>query len=412
MTDHQLHHGETRAHLATLSSGSAAVVYIDPPYGTGSTALGYRDDHDLGEWTELVGCVLEQAARVIARDGVVALSIGADRLFDLGVLARAAFPRHNVTTVTVQVSAGVTSSGFRQMCEYLLFVTPPRFRTGVLPWVPGVARSPWEGATLAGADSAEWPAQVYPVYVDEGTRRILGTGASAAERGMDWRDASGRFPDRLAGQPEGSTAVWPVTRHGKACVWRITRPTFAMKLEAGFVKADPPHMPGNPNPFSIKHLPTGVLARIENGSILVRETDDRGAAVFDPMWRPAGTGIPTVWAQKQHRTVVGTQRLEQLLGTVQGFAYPKPVGLLTDILLAAGHHSGTVVDVFAGSGSLFDAVADVNARTGRQLQYVGVTNNESWTTCRARVLAAAAEHSTRVTVHESEQPSRSAIQAA
>lgn len=382
----------------------AAVIYIDPPYGTRSAGLGYRDDHGLEEWAELVGGVLAHAARVVDRDGVVAVSIGADRLFELGALIRAAFPRRTVTTVTVQASSGVTGAGFRQMSEYLLFITPEQFRPGVLPWVPGVVRSPWEGATLASADSAEWPAQVYPVYIDQCTSRILGTGPAAAEIAADWRDADGHFPDHVEGQPEGSVAVWPVTRHGKACVWRITRQTLAMKLVAGFVKADPPHMPGNPNPFSIKHLPSGVLARIERGEILVREKDERGAAVFDPVWRPAGTGIPTVWAQKHHRTVAGTQRLTQLLGTGSGFAFPKPVGLLADMLIGSGHRSGTVVDVFAGSGSLFDAVATLNAESGNQLRYVGVTNEESWDLCRARVVAAAADHATTVGVHPEGRP--------
>lgn len=382
----------------------AAVIYIDPPYGTRSAGLGYRDDHGLEEWAELVGGVLAHAARVVDRDGVVTVSIGADRLFELGALVRAAFPRRSVTTVTVQASSGVTAAGFRQMSEYLLFIAPERFRPGVLPWVPGVARSPWEGATLASADSAEWPAQVYPVYVDQRTSCILGTGPAAAELGVDWRDADGHFPDQVEGQPEGSVAVWPITRHGKACVWRIARPTLAMKLEAGFVKADPPHMPGNPNLFSIKHLPSGVLARIERGEILVRETDERGSAVFDPVWRPAGTGIPTVWTQKHHRTVEGTKRLNQLLGTGHGFAFPKPVGLLTDMLIAAGHRSGKVVDVFAGSGSLFDAVATLNDESGHQLQYVGVTNEESWDICRARVVAAAADNATSVSVQPEGRP--------
>ena len=396
-----MHQDDARSFLATLPNRAAAVIYIDPPYGTSSAGLGYRDDHGLEEWAELVGSVLAHAARVVARDGVVTVSIGADRLFELGVLVRAAFPRRTVTTVTVQSSAGVTAAGFRQMSEYLLFITPEQFRPGVLPWVPGVARSPWEGATLAGADSAEWPGQVYPVYVDQRTSLILGTGPSAAELDTDWRDANGSFPDHVDEQPDGSVAVWPVTRHGKTCVWRIARPTFAMKLEAGFVKADPPHMPGNPNPFSIKHLSSGVIARIERGEILVRETDNRGAAVFDPVWRPAGISIPTVWAQKHHRTVTGTQRLNQLLGTAHGFAFPKPIGLLTDMLIAAGHRSGTVVDVFAGSGSMFDAVATVNAESGQLLQYVGVTNEESWDTCSARVLAAAADHAIHVDVHPS-----------
>lgn len=391
MTDHQLHQDDARTFLATLPDRSASVVYVDPPYGTGSTALGYRDDHALDEWTELVSTVLEHASRIVTPDGVVAVSIGATRLFELGTRVQAAFPRRIVTTVTVQASAGVTAGGFRQMSEYLLIITPRKFRPGALPWVPGVARSPWEGLTLASSDSAEWPAQVYPVYVDPATGRILGTGHSAADRGADWRDGTGQFPTVVDGQPAGSVAVWPVTRHGKPCVWRVTTPTFSTKLSNGFIKADPPHMPGNPNPFSIKHLPSGVIARIQAGTILIREIDDRGAAVFDPVWRPAGAGIPTIWAEKHHRTVTGTQRLEQLLGTSKGFAFPKPVGLLTDLLLACGHRTGTVLDVFAGSGSLFDAVAAVNADHGRQLTYLGVTNDETWNICRARTSAVAAQ---------------------
>lgn len=396
VSEHRLHRADVRDFLPSVPDRSAAVVYIDPPYGTGSTMLGYRDDHSPVAWMALIDTVLGQVARIVTEDGVVAVSIGPDRLFELGAAVRRHFPDRAVTVVTVQASAGVTAGGFRNMSEYLLFITPERFQPGVLEWVPGVARSPWEGLTLSTSPPTEWPAQVYPVYVDAETLRIVGTGPTAAERGADWRDDVGRFPERVDGQPEGSVAVWPVTRHGKACVWRITPPTFASKLAGGHVKADLPHMPGNPNPFSVKHLPAGVLGRIRAGEITVRRIDERGAAEFDPIWRPAGVGVPTVWAQKHHRTSTGTQRLEQLVGAGCGFAFPKPVGLLTDMLRASGKRAGTVLDVFAGSASLLDATVTLNDTGQHQLTYLGVTNDESWQVAAARAVAVADEFGTTV----------------
>lgn len=394
VTDHELHCDDATTFLATLSDQSASVVYIDPPYGTRSTQLGYRDDHSTEEWNGLNRAVLTHAARVIARTGVVVVSIGPDKLFDMAQLIRETFPRRRLTTITVQASAGVTAGGFREMSEYLLFITPPAFAPGRLPWACGVARSPWEGATLATSGTSDWPTEVYPVFVDTETRRIVDVGASAAERGKNWHSADGRFPETVDGQPAGTVAVWPVTRHGKSCTWRITADTFRRKLTQGFVKADLPHMPGNPNPFSIKHLPTGVMKRIESGEITIREHDERGAAVFDPVWRPAGTSIPTMWTEKHHRTVAGTKRLDDLLGDSHGFAYPKPVGLLSDMLCATGHTTGLVVDVFAGSGSLYDAVTAV----GGDMTYVGVTNHENWHVARQRVEAVARQRGTTIAV--------------
>lgn len=392
VTPHALHLGDATTFLATLDAQSANVVYIDPPYGTGAPLLGYKDDHPHHAWVTLNRAVLHHAARIVTSRGVVAVSIGQDRLFDMGLLVREAFPKRKITTITVQASAGVTAAGIREMSEYLLLVTPEKFTPGVLPWAHGVARSPWEGATLSSSDSSVWPTEVYPVFVDPDTTRIVDIGTSAAERGADWRDPDGTFPATVTGQPPGTVAVWPVTRHGKACVWRITAPTFRDKLRRGFVKADLPHMPGNPNPYSIKHLPSGVMNRITAGQIHIREIDARGAAVFDPIWRPAGSGVPTVWAEKHHRTVTGTQRLDQLLGPRHGFAFPKPVGLLTDMLTATGHTTGTVLDVFAGTGTLYDAITHLDT----DLTYLGVTNEETWHTAHARVTAVATERGTDI----------------
>jgi adenine-specific DNA-methyltransferase len=59
------------------------------------------------------------------------------------------------------------------------------------------------------------------------------------------------------------------------------------------------------------------------------------------------------------------------------FDTPKPVRLLTRILLIASDKGSTVLDFFAGSGTTGHAVMKLNAEDGGRRKFILVTNNEN-----------------------------------
>lgn len=342
----------------------ADVVYLDPPYNTGNSWL-YQDDRQ--DWEQFIRTRLLLVRGILSPSGCVAVSIGAGEVFRMGKLLQDVFPDRNVAMVTVEVSGGTTRKGIRQIAEYLLLVLPDGFTPGRASFVEGESRQPWEGATLSTCEPGRYPNQVYPVFVDPATRRIIGVGAAGME---------GAFDPAPEDAPAGSDVVWPVTSRGKRCSWRLTRDRFAERIEPGWVKADPVHMPGNPNLHSVKYLPAGVLKRLAQGQLVADGREPGGALKFRTQ-APSGASIPTVWSSKEHHTAKGTGRLHELIGP-NDFPYPKPVGLLADIVrvLTAGKPDAVIVDAFAGSGTMFEAVQVVNDEDGGDRRSVLVTTNE------------------------------------
>ena len=96
----------------------------------------------------------------------------------------------------------------------------------------------------------------------------------------------------------------------------------------------------------------------------------------------------SIWIDSE-TTKDGTDQIVDLFGR-KAFSYPKPVGLLRD-LVRIGHRSSDslVMDCFAGSGTTAHAVIDLNRRDGGNRKYLLVEIGEYFETIlRPRVLKA------------------------
>jgi adenine-specific DNA-methyltransferase len=77
----------------------------------------------------------------------------------------------------------------------------------------------------------------------------------------------------------------------------------------------------------------------------------------------------SIWADAE-TTKEGTTQLENLFGE-KVFSYPKPIGLLKDLIRIANRDRGSVVmDFFAGSGTTGHAVISINRDEGDQRRYI------------------------------------------
>lgn len=106
------------------------------------------------------------------------------------------------------------------------------------------------------------------------------------------------------------------------------------------------------------------MKRIEAGDIQVLGRDANGVLEVGRIM-PEGAAIPTIWSKPDYQTRNGTARLDELVPG-HGFPYPKPVTLVADIVRAitGGRRDAVVLDCFAGSGTLMDALAQLNAADG------------------------------------------------
>ena len=104
------------------------VIYIDPPYATNSSAIGYEDGFDHSEWLSMMKPRLVLAKHLLAPDGFIAISIDDNEMARLVLLCEQVFGEKSVKVVAVKMSeaAGVkmTHKKIHKLKEYVIFAKP------------------------------------------------------------------------------------------------------------------------------------------------------------------------------------------------------------------------------------------------------------------------------------------------
>jgi adenine-specific DNA-methyltransferase len=91
-----------------------------------------------------------------------------------------------------------------------------------------------------------------------------------------------------------------------------------------------------------------------------------------------GKGIRNLWlGEEVGYTQTGTKDLEDIMNIEASFLYPKPVKLMKRILKIASKPDSVVLDYFAGSGTLGQAVIEYNKENNTNIRFILVTNNEN-----------------------------------
>lgn len=73
----------------------------------------------------------------------------------------------------------------------------------------------------------------------------------------------------------------------------------------------------------------------------------------------------------------GSKEIEDILGNVNLFDTPKPVGLIKEVLSLSSDRDSVIVDFFAGSGTTGHAVLQLNSEDHGNRQFILCTNNEN-----------------------------------
>lgn len=349
--------------LESEFAGRVDLVYIDPPFDHGDGGrrgsqrrFPYADRRGAG-WAGFMRERLALVKPLLARRAPIAVSIGHRRLHETALLLADVFEGYEVVTITVdRRRAPADRLGVQQTAEYILIAVPPGGRLGAPGLTAGAPRNGWGGLALSGYDATDYPNQVYPIIVDVDTTRIVRIGETAI---------SGTLHEPVVDLLPNQIAIWPVTREGKPAVWRVSKATAEELLQAGLIRAQKPRMPGNVQPFTMQFVASGTRARIASGEVATFGLDERGAIVIDRV-QPVGAGVPAVWRGSGYETRAGSARLDELIGSDHGFAYPKSPTLIADIIrcCVGSNRAATVLDFFAGSGSTLDAICQLNNSDG------------------------------------------------
>lgn len=372
--------------LEKTHKGKIDVIYIDPPYNTGSNDFIYDDkvvDKNDGflhsKWISFIYARLKIASNLLSSRGVLAISIGYQEVHNLFLLCQELFsPQRQVVCVTVQTSGGKPNSGFMVKQEHIIFVTPLDFSPNPSEEAMNEYASPYHGMNLATFNQIQRPNQAYPIFINE-KGIIVGCGKSLAERIKtgEYKGNLGDFVFDYSEAPEGTVAIWPVTKKGDPCVWRLIPERLMSDWKKGYIKVIAQKK--GKVPFAVQYLSAGVIEKVESGEFeSYKISEDPSIPTIDVKnYYTGGVGISTIWTDTRYYTTNGSDQIKEIFGKKGAFSYPKPLELVYNILQRTTSNDSIVLDFFAGSGTTAQAVVELNKLDEGNRTFILCTNNEN-----------------------------------
>lgn len=371
--------------LDYLYHGKVDCIYIDPPYNTGAKEWKYNDEYvDSNDtfyhskWLSFIKRRLMLSKKLISNSGVIMISIGYQELNRLMLLCKEIFPERQVVFSVVKTSGGKPKAGFNFTNEYVVFITGDGFSPNSIASEKTTYSTPFHGMNLATFNKVQRPNQAYPIFVnDDGI--IIGCGKSLAERieeGLYTGDKTD-FEYDYSEAPKGTSAVWPITKKGEQCVWRLIPTRLKSDWEKGYIKVTPVTNKKNKNKFTIQYLSEGIISKIESGELhSEREYPNSDIPTLKIRnYKTDASTMPTLLDEKEFYTTNGNNDLSAIFQS-KAFPYPKPLQLIKYLLNKTTQQNSLIVDFFAGSGTTLHAVNLLNADDGGHRRCIMVTNNE------------------------------------
>lgn len=344
--------------LASVYAGQVKLIYIDPPYNTGRKDFVYNDSffdatnrYRHSTWLEFMYQRLTLARELLSPNGSIFVSIDDNELFNLGLLMNQVFGESNfIANVIWQkvYSPKNTAPHFSDDHEYVLVYAANKAQLKInhLP-----------------RNALQESAYKNP---DKDTRGVWKPGDLTARNYY----SEGRYPITC---PSGRFIEGPPA----GTYWRVS--------EAKLKELDADNRiwwgkEGNNIP-ALKRF----LSEVKQG------------VVPQTLWTYEEVGH-TQDAKKQLNEILPKARNEDVFST------PKPLGLMDRILRMASDPGDLVLDFFAGSGTLGQAVLALNAEGKGDRRFILVSSSEATEeapdrnlcrdVCAARVRAAAAGYET------------------
>lgn len=338
--------------------GKIKMIYIDPPYNTG-TNLIYKNDFRISnadfdviegnvdvdgvilssnprssgrfhsDWLSSFYSPLKVAKNLLASDGVLICAIDENEIASVILLLRELFGEGawSIDVVTVVHNPrGQQSNNISYVNEFAIFVYPNDGGKyiGDVPKDEVDARNLRDSGTES--DRTDAATCFYPFIVKDG--RIVEIGAVPAD---DFHPASANVV-----RDDGSVEVWPLSETGDEKKWRYGRSSVDRILDKLEVK------PGRSSLQIIFNKDSGTMR--------------------------------SVWSKARYdASEYGTKLIERLIPGA-GFTFPKSLWTVHDAVKAVCQDcpNAIVLDFFGGSGTTGHAVLELNALDGGQRRYLVV----------------------------------------
>lgn len=318
------------------------VIFIDPPYNTGSQHWIYnnsyveRDDRfKHSKWLSFMSKRLRLARNLLKDNGFFAITIDHNELFTLGLLMDEIFGEDNrvgIVTVLHNPKGRNQAKFFSENSEFLMIyakdISKAQFNSvaisedaqGTFTEIDNDGKFRYEPYMRARTvwSRENRPRNWYPIYVSK-----------------DLKDITHK-------KTKGYHEIFPITNSGKEMAWKNIQETFIDLNKNNYFEAK---KEGNKIVIYHKYREQQVLKN--------------------------------VWTDKKYQSEFhGTNLLKKIFGDKR-FDYPKSLYLVMDVLKIAAKDDAVILDFFAGSGTTGHAVLELNNEDGGNRQFILCTNNEN-----------------------------------
>jgi adenine-specific DNA-methyltransferase len=340
------------------------ILLWDPPYNTGSKDFRYCDDYGLSrkevqtlktavdkiagpaegwvsltdpsrhtKWLNFMAIRLWYGKKLLKKDGIIAVTIGDEEVFRLGMLMDEIFlPENRLACAPwlAEPSGGKEKTGIRNGHAYVLIyhngdpsnVSQEQRSTGKLD-----LKDKW-GKYRKGRELRKW-----------------GGISLRSDRPGQWFSLNA---------PDG-TKVWPIRNDGKEGHWR-----WGQNHKMTEIIKDPENAHWEVRPFD-----EGVTYRNQRERLVPYEKirDEKRAVGW------------TSWLDAHGTNAEGTQIIKQIFGS-KVFDTPKPVSLYEWIIRLHDNDNAVVLDAFAGSGTAAHAVLKTNAEDETNRRFILIESGQ------------------------------------
>ena len=384
-------------HLRMCYAGRVKCIYIDPPYNTGNRDFVYNDRFvDVNDawrhstWCEFMYQRLTLAKDLLRQDGVIFIHIGEDEIHHLACFMDRIMPSRKVTTFVWRTRNGAMDSKeyFRSIDhEYILCYANPSFSfSGNAKECEDYEnpdndpRGDWVSADLTSPKNyQERENTYYPIQNPEtgvwypcNPNRVWAYATEArVQSGEKLRS------ETMEAMIRNKKILWPDEPNP---AFYVTQKELLASLQAGAA-------PKNLHP-KLPDLDFWVGKKI--GWNMPRRKKFKTELKTDA--RPLSSWIVPSAEKEEVRALInkencvrhlqtqgtssGTALLRQILPDI-AFSFPKPLGLVQELLKQIANPGDLVLDFFAGSGTTAHAVLKLNAEDNGNRRFILVSNTEA-----------------------------------